>query len=121
MMLSVVDEFSFGFSFEVSPFLCSARSFTVRHGLENIFQPGIVEPALFGVGLRQSEGSDQYLVVVGKNGTVFQIGPGQFDRLDGITGKHALVGRLLVSQHDVDELQTIDVACQLGQAKGQRC
>jgi hypothetical protein len=42
--------------------------------------------------------------------TLFQKSPGLFDCLDGIAGKHALVGRLLrrqrglVSEHDVDEL-----------------
>ena len=65
---------------------------------------------MFGISLRQPEGSEQYFVVVGKNGTLFEKSPGLFDCLDGITGKHALIGRLLrrqrglVSDHDVDEL-----------------
>ena len=77
---------SFGFSvrsFAISVF--GQILHRVGHGLENIFQPGIVEPALFGISLRQPKGPEQYLVVEGKNGALFQKGPGLFDCLDGIT------------------------------------
>jgi hypothetical protein len=37
----------------------------VRNCFKNILKPDIVEPTLFGVSLRQSERSNQYLFVIG--------------------------------------------------------
>jgi hypothetical protein len=88
-----------------------------RYRFKDVFKPNIVETALFGVGLRQSQRSQQYFVVISSSRIFRQESPSLLDCLDRITRQHPLVGGLLrrqrglIPQHNIDKLKAFDMAC----------
>ena len=99
----------------------------LRDRLVNVFEPLVVQSAKSRIGCGEPERSQHYLLVIGFDRPFFEERPRLLDGFDRIARQHALIGcllrseRRLVSQHDVDELKTVDMPGQNHEAQGQGC
>ena len=86
----------------------------------------MLEHATIDVQLSQCQPTHRHLVVVGRQGFLFEKVFGLTCRLVRIVCKHSLIKILLqcqgglVAQHDVKEFQSLDMSAQNDQAEGQR-